>query len=48
MRNVTARVKHFLSRPFFSDPRTLLGLWLLLGLVSALTKFHKCNNFLIF
>ena len=48
MRNVTANVKHFFMRPFFSDPRTLLGLWLLLGLISALTKFHKCNNFLIF
>ena len=35
-------------RPFFSDPRTLLGLWLFLGLISALLKFHKCNNFLIF
>lgn len=35
-------------RPFFRDPRTLLGLWLLLGLISALLKFHKCNNFLIF
>ena len=48
MRNVTANVKHFFMRPFFCDPRTLLGLWLLLGLISALTKFHKCNNFLIF
>lgn len=43
-----ARVKCFFERPFFSDPRTLLGLWLLLGLVSSLMKFHKCNNFLIF
>ena len=43
-----ACVKHFFQRPFFSDPRTLLGLWLLLGLISSLMKFHKCNNFLIF
>ena len=42
------RAKRFFERPFFSDPRTLLWLWLLLGLVSSLMKFHKCNNFLIF
>lgn len=41
-------IKKFFSIPFFSDPRTLLGLWILLGIVSALMKFHKCNNFLIF
>lgn len=43
-----AGIKRFFGRPFFSDPRTLLGLWLILGVVSALTKIHKCNNFLIF
>lgn len=43
-----AGIRHFFGRPFFSDPRTLLGLWLILGVVSALTKIHKCNNFLIF
>lgn len=41
-------IKTFFQHPFFCDPRTLLGVWLLLGLISALTKFHKCNNFLIF
>lgn len=41
-------IQRFFCRPFFSDPRTLLGLWLLLGLISSLMKFHKCNNFLIF
>lgn len=41
-------VKSFFSRPFFSAPRTLLGLWLLLGLIASLMKIHKCNNFLIF
>ena len=45
---VWTRIRQFFGRPFFSDPRTLLGLWLLLGLISALTKLHKCNNFLIF
>lgn len=43
-----AGIRHFFGRPFFSDPRTLLGLWLILGVVSALIKIHKCNNFLIF
>lgn len=43
-----AGIRHFFGRPFFSDPRTLLGLWLILGVVSALNKIHKCNNFLIF
>ena len=43
-----AGIRRFFGRPFFSDPRTLLGLWLILGVVSALTKIHKCNNFLIF
>ncbi len=43
-----ARTRQFFGRPFFSDPRTLLWLWLLLGLISSLMKFHKCNNFLIF
>lgn len=45
LKDMTVR---FFSKPFFSDPRTLAGLWLLLGLVSALTKMNKCNNFLIF
>lgn len=33
-----AGIRRFFGRPFFSDPRTLLGLWLILGVVSALTK----------
>lgn len=48
MNNPAASVKSFLSKPFFRDPRVLLGLWLLLGLISALTKINRCNNFLIF
>lgn len=39
-----AGIRHFFGRPFFSDPRTLLGLWLILGVVSALIKIHKCKN----
>lgn len=45
---MAGRYQAFFGRPFFSDPRTLLGLWLILGVVSALIKIHKCNNFLIF
>lgn len=48
MNETLSRLKQFLKRPFFTDPRTLLWLWLLLALGSALIKFHKCNNFLIF
>ena len=37
-----------LKKPFFSDYRTLLGLWLILGIVSAISKMHSHNNFMIF
>ena len=36
------------AKPFFRDYRTLVGLWLLLGVISALAKMHNHNNFLIF
>ena len=48
MNQLTQRINNFVSKPFFSDPRTLLGLWLLLPVISALMKINKCNNFLIF
>lgn len=48
MENLTTRVKCFFMRPFFRDPRTLVGLWLLLALIAALIKVNRCNNFLIF
>lgn len=48
MKAVIDDLRRFFARPFFCNPRTLLGVWLLLALVSALIKFHKCNNFLIF
>ena len=38
-----ARLKSFLT-----DYRTLLGLWLLLGVVAAVMKMHSHNNFLVF
>ena len=42
------RCKAFFSRPFWSDHRTLLALWLLLPIIGGLVKINKCNNFLIF
>lgn len=42
------RMRAFVERPFFSDNRTLLGLWLLLAVVGAVAKLHSCNNFLVF
>ena len=42
------KYKAILGKPFFHDYRTLLGLWLILGIVSALAKMHAHNNFLIF
>ena len=44
------KVYSLLRRPFFSDPRTLLGLWTLLPILAGLTKIaaHRHNNFLIF
>lgn len=45
---MTGWCRDMLAKPFLRDYRTLLGLWLLLGVVSALAKLHSCNNFLIF
>ncbi|MBQ8657354.1 MAG: DUF2029 domain-containing protein [Prevotella sp.] len=42
------KLRTFFARPFLRDYRTLCGLWLLLGLVSALSKMHHHNNFLVF
>ncbi len=42
------KCKAFFAKPFFHDYRTLLGLWLLLGLLAALMKMHSHNNFLVF
>lgn len=43
-----AGIRHFFGRPFFSDPRTLLGLWLILGVglhwsrfTSAITSWYS-------
>ncbi len=42
------KCKALFAKPFFHDYRTLLGLWLFLGLLAALMKMHSHNNFLVF
>lgn len=42
------RLYLFLQKPFFSDYRTLFGLWLLLPVIATLLKLSKHSNFLIF
>lgn len=48
MKQVQQRLYSFFQKPFFSDYRTLFGLWLLLPVVATLLKLSKHNNFLIF
>ena len=45
-----AKLKSFFGKPFWADPRTLLGLWSLLAILAGLTKMTPArhNNFLIF
>ncbi len=38
----------FFKKPFFSDFRTLFGLWLLLPVVAWIVKLHHCNNYFIY
>ena len=42
------KCKEILAKPFFRDFRTLVGLWLLLGVLAAVMKMHSHNNFLVF
>ena len=42
------RCRQLLARPFFHDYRTLLGLWLLLGVLAGIMKLAHHNNFQIF
>lgn len=46
--NLITRIQDLLRKPFFTDRRTLFGLWLLLPIVAALMKITKHNNYLIF
>lgn len=48
MKQQLQRLSLFLQKPFFSDYRTLFGLWLLLPIIATLLKLSKHNNFLIF
>ena len=45
-----AKLQAFFHKPFFTNPRTLFGLWTLLAVVAGLTKVapHRHNTFLIF
>ena len=45
---IKERINSLLRHPLLRDYRLLMGLWLLMAIVSALTKLHHCNNFLIF
>lgn len=47
---LTTRLEDFFRKPFFSDNRTVFGLWMLLALVAWVTKYFpgSYNNFLIF
>lgn len=42
------KCKALLEKPFFHDTRTVMWLWIILAIVGALTKLHRCNNFIIF
>jgi len=42
------KIKHFFSKPFWSDYRTMLALWLLLALAAGIAKMGASNNFRIF
>ncbi len=45
-----AKVQTFFCKPFFTQPRTLFGLWTFLAVIAGITKIvpHRHNNFLIF
>ena len=44
------KVQTFFRKPFFTQPRTLFGLWTFLAVIAGITKMapHRHNNFLIF
>lgn len=45
---IKPKITAFLHHPLLRDYRLLCALWMLLAVVAALTKLHRCNNFLIF
>jgi hypothetical protein len=48
MMEMRGKISAFLRHPLLRDHRLLAGLWLLIAVIGALTKLHRCNNFLIF
>lgn len=48
IKKIQIKGKELLAKPFFHDYRTLLGLWLILGILAAVMKMHSHNNFLVF
>ncbi len=48
--SIADRLRRLTAAPLLSDPRLLLGLWLLLAVLAALAKMspERCNNYLIF
>ena len=45
---IKSKITAFLRHPLLRDYRLLCGLWMLLAVIAALTKLHRCNNFIIF
>lgn len=43
-----ARVQAFIRKPFFSDYRTVFGLWMFIAVIAAIFKINRHNNFTIF
>lgn len=45
---IKPKISALIHHPLLRDYRLLCGLWMLLAIIAALTKLHRCNNFLIF
>lgn len=50
MQNLIRKFNIFIRKPFFSDYRTVFGLWMLLAVIAWVMKYfhHSYNNFMIF
>lgn len=49
MQNMISRCRAFISKPFFSDYRTLIGLWMIIAIIGIKSIGHAGgNNYLIF
>lgn len=42
------QIREFFSKPFFSDYRTLFGLWMILPIAMWLAKMTRANNYDIY